>query len=433
MTAAKPTPVDLEIPDGWQRMRLRDVAVVNPKRPRLEIDADAPVTFVPMAALGEDFSGIKDVLSRPFSEVSKGYTYFEEHDLLFSKITPCLQNGKHATAINLINGFGFGSTEFHVVRAADPVNPRFLFRTLTKPEIIKDCADSFTGTAGQQRVQPDTLRSLPILLPPLPEQRAIAAVLDSIDDAIEGAEAVIAATGQLRDSLLHDLLTRGLPGQHTEFRDVPGLGTIPADWEVVRLGDVVPKFEYGTSVKCSSEPVGMPILRIPNIASGQLNLNDLKYADLGPRESASVQLEAGDILLVRTNGNPDLCGQCWVSDGLEGGWGYASYLVRGRADRSVVNPLFVGHFLKSEVGRRLLKGNIRTSAGNYNLSVGSLGSMPLPCPPLSEQGSIVDTIRSLVQSSELAREEAAMLRLLKESTADALLTGRVRIGQLKCR
>ena len=271
------------------------------------------------------------------------------------------------------------------------------------------------------------LGAVKILLPPLPEQQAIAAVLDSIDDAIEGAGAVIAATDQLRDCLLHDLLTRGLPGQHTEWRDVSGLGTIPADWEVVRLGDVVPKFEYGTSVKCSSEPAGMPILRIPNIALGQLNLRDLKYADLGPKESASLQLNTGDILLVRTNGNPDICGQCWVSDGLEGRWGYASYLVRGRADRSVVNPWFVGHFLKSEVGRRLLKGNIRTSAGNYNLSVGNLVSMPLPCPPLNEQDSIVDTIRSLSQSTELAGEEVARLRLLKESAADALLTGRVRI------
>ena len=418
------------IPNGWQRVRLGDVAVINPKKPRLEIDADAPVTFVPMIAVGEDFSGIKDTLIRTFSEVSKGYTYFEEHDLLFSKITPCLQNGKHATARNLINGFGFGSTEFHVVRAADPVNPRFLFRTLTKPEIIKECADSFTGTAGQQRVQPDTLRALPILLPPLPEQRAIAAVLDSIDDVIEGAEAVSAATKGLRDALLHDLLTRGLPGQHTEFRNVPGLGTIPADWDVVRLGDVIAKFEYGTSVKCSSEPVGMPILRIPNIASGDLSLTDLKYADLGPKESASVQLDAGDILLIRTNGNPDICGQCWVSEGLEGNWGFASYLVRGRTDISRMNPWFAAHFLRSDVGRRLLKGNIRTSAGNYNLSVASLGSMLLPCPPLNEQDSIVGTIRGLTRSIELAGQETTGLRLLKDSTAAALLTGNLRTQAL---
>ena len=426
MEATKPTHAEHALPDGWRRVRLGDVAVINPKRPKLNVDAAEQVTFVPMAAVSEDFSGIKGSYARPYSEVSKGYTYFEDDDLLFSKITPCLQNGKHATARKLINGFGFGSTEFHIVRAADSANAGFLFRALTRPEVIKECADSFTGTAGQQRVQPDTLRSLPILLPPLPEQRAIATVLDSIDDAIEGAEAVIAATEGLRDALLQDLLTRGLPGQHTEFRDVPRLGTIPADWEVMRLGEVVPKFEYGTSVRCSSEPVGMPILRIPNIASGDLNLTDLKFADLGPKESASVQLDAGDILLVRTNGNPDICGQCWVSEGLEGKWGFASYLVRGRTDRALANPWFVGLFLRSAAGRRLLKGNIRTSAGNYNLSVGSLGSMSVPCPPLNEQDSIVDAIRGLTLSIELAGQETTGLRLLKESTAYALLTGRVR-------
>ena len=426
MAGTRSTPSDHSVPDGWQRVRLGDVAVVNPKRPRLDVDADALVSFVPMAAVGEDFSGIKENYTRPLAEVSKGYTYFEEDDLLFSKITPCLQNGKHSIAKNLLYGIGFGSTEFHVVRAGDSASPRFLFRSLIRPDIIKECADSFTGTAGQQRVQPDILRSLPVLLPPLPEQRAITAVLDSIDDAIEGAEAVIAATEGLRDALLHALLTRGLPGQHTEFRDVTGLGTIPADWEVVRLGDVVPKFEYGTSVRCTTEPLGMPILRIPNITSGDLNLTDLKYADLSSKESASVQLDAGDILLVRTNGNPEICGQCWVSDGLKGHWGFASYLVRGRADRSRMNPWFVGHFLRSDVGRRLLKGNIRTSAGNYNLSVGNLGAMPLPFPKLSEQEAIVMAVKGLTQSVEVTREEATGLRLLKESAADALLTGQVR-------
>ena len=79
---------------------------------------------------------------------------------------------------------------------------------------------------------------LPILLPPLAEQRRIAAILDAIDEAIERTEAVIAATERLRDALLHDLLTLGVPGWHSEWRDVPGLGVIPSDWEVVRLGDV---------------------------------------------------------------------------------------------------------------------------------------------------------------------------------------------------
>ena len=84
----------------------------------------------------------------------------------------------------------------------------------------------------------EAARSVPVLLPPLPEQRAIADVLDSIDEAIERTGAVIAATETLRDSLLHELLTRGVLGWHTEWKDVPGIGTIPADWEVTRLGDV---------------------------------------------------------------------------------------------------------------------------------------------------------------------------------------------------
>ena len=83
-------------------------------------------------------------------------------------------------------------------------------------------------------------------LPQLIEQRAIAAVLDSIDEAIERTEAVIAATERLRDALLHELLTRGVPGWHTEWKEAPGIGTIPADWEVVRLGDVAEVNAYGT-------------------------------------------------------------------------------------------------------------------------------------------------------------------------------------------
>ena len=117
------------------------------------------------------------------------------------------------------------------------VDGAFLAEALTSSESRREFARIANGVT-RFGLTLDATRALPILLPPLPEQRAIAAVLDSIDDAIEGAEAVIAATEGLRDSLLHDLLTRGLPGQHTEFRDVPGLGTIPADWEVVRLGDV---------------------------------------------------------------------------------------------------------------------------------------------------------------------------------------------------
>ena len=416
-----PAKGEANVPKGWKRVRLGDVA-----RERNQRAHSAERIFSVTKHAG--FVPSLEYFNRQvFSRNTSNYKVVHHGDLAYATIH--LDEG--SLGILLEAEIGAISPMYTVFEAdVEQVEPKFLFATLKLPQMVSKYKRLGEGTVHRRKsISFERLSALSFAIPDVQEQRRVIAVLDSIDDAIEGAEAVIAATGQLRDSLLHDLLTRGLPGQHTEWRDVPSLGTIPADWEVVRLGDVIPKFEYGTSVKCSSEPVGMPILRIPNIALGRLNLSDLKYADLGPKESASVQLDAGDVLLVRTNGNPDICGQCWVSDGLEGRWGFASYLVRGRADRSVVNPWFVGHFLRSEVGRGLLRGNIRTSAGNYNLSVRDIGSIPLPCPTLTEQEAVVNTVEGLARIVEVAEDELQGLRLLRGSTADALLTGRVRNKQ----
>ncbi len=156
--------------------------------------------------------------------------------------------------------------------------------------------------------------SIPILLPPLPEQRAIAAVLDSIDEAIERTEAVIAAMEQLRGSLLHELVTRGVPGWHTEWKDVPGLGTIPADWDVVRLGDGV--FYVGSGVtprggKSAYAATGVTFLRSQNIHFGGLRLDDVVYIDAETDWSMRrSRVESGDVLLNITGAS---IGRCTVA------------------------------------------------------------------------------------------------------------------------
>ena len=227
-----------ELPDGWRVVRLEDVAHVNPRRPKLKVPADLPTSFIPMAAVRENCQGINAYDTRPYHEIAKGYTYFESNDVLFAKITPCLQNGKHALAAELTNGFGFGTTEFHVVRPGVELDSKHLYRVLTQPRNISKCINSFTDTAGQQRVQPEVLRSLIVLLPPISEQRAIAAVLDAIDEAIECTEALISATERLRDALLHELLIWGVPGWQSERHTVPDRGTLPEGWRMAKLGDL---------------------------------------------------------------------------------------------------------------------------------------------------------------------------------------------------
>ena len=162
----------------WRWPQLKEIAGINPRRPRgLKRPEEAPTTFVPMPSVGTS-GNISDPLEKPFGEVKSGYTYFEENEVLFAKITPCMQNGKHVIARNLIDGIGFGTTEFHVIRPGDEVIPEWIHLYIRQPSILNEAATHFTGSVGQQRVPPYFLEDLAIPLPPLSEQKRIAAILN---------------------------------------------------------------------------------------------------------------------------------------------------------------------------------------------------------------------------------------------------------------
>ena len=413
------------VPEGWKRARLEDVAEINPKRPRLNVDDEVPTTFIPMAAVAEDCVGIAVREIRPYREVSRGYTYFEENDVLLAKITPCLQNGKHALATSLEGGFGFGTTEFHVIRAGLKIDPRHLFRILTSPANIERCERSFNGTAGQQRVHPDTVRGIPLLLPPLPEQRAIAAVLDSIDEAIERTEAVIAATEQLRDSLLHELLTRGVPGWHTEWKDVPGLGTIPADWDVVRLGDVLKSTTYGTNASMDGSG-SVRVLRMSNIQDGEIKMSDVQWASITDKELTDLDLAPGDILFNRTN-SLGLVGKVAIVRELPQPISFASYLVRLRVYQALANPYWLGALLWSQDWQSRIRRFATPAVSQANINPTSLKTLAIPLPLLPEQQAITEVLDGIDIAIGRAHEERERMQAFKGSAANALLTGRVRI------
>lgn len=151
---------------GWGVTTLDECCVLNPKRPR-DIDDELMVSFVPMPAVSEDGKiDCSDI--RPYKEVRKGFTYFAEDDVLFAKITPCMENGKGAVAKGLAGGIGSGSTEFHVLRPIDgKSNPYWLY-ILTMFESFRVGARKvMTGTGGQLRVPIGYLKYYPISLPPI--------------------------------------------------------------------------------------------------------------------------------------------------------------------------------------------------------------------------------------------------------------------------
>jgi type I restriction enzyme S subunit len=197
------------LPAGWRWVKLGDVCEINPRRPSINRVDSTPTTFVQMSAVDDIDGIIARPEKKPFSDVKKGYTYFAEGDVIFAKITPCMENGKHAIARNLIDGIGFGSTEFHVIRPNQEITAEWVWHFVRQPFVLQTATNFFTGAVGQQRVPDGFLKSLEIPLPPLTEQQRIAAKLNeqmtAISQARQAAQEQLRAARALSSAYLRDV------------------------------------------------------------------------------------------------------------------------------------------------------------------------------------------------------------------------------------
>jgi type I restriction enzyme, S subunit len=125
------------LPAGWRYVRLGEVCKINPRRRDINRLDNEPTSFVPMEAIDATLGAICGARERPYSEVKKGYTHFDQGDVLFAKITPCMQNGKHAVAYGMIGQFGFASTEFHVMRPTNEVLAEWIHYFVRQPTVLR--------------------------------------------------------------------------------------------------------------------------------------------------------------------------------------------------------------------------------------------------------------------------------------------------------
>jgi type I restriction enzyme S subunit len=166
----------------WPSYPVTTFALVNPRESDVrELPDDTQVSFVPMASVSEETASIESLEVRRLAEVRRGYTRFREDDILFAKITPCMENGKVALAQGLIHGIGFGSTEYHILRARAGVLPKYLYYYLRQPSVRTLARQRMRGAAGQQRVPESFFTEAQLSLTPLSEQSRIVALLDQGD------------------------------------------------------------------------------------------------------------------------------------------------------------------------------------------------------------------------------------------------------------
>lgn len=165
------------------KVRLGECCIINPKKSsdiRL-VDNDLMVSFVSMSDVSED-GQIVTCNHKQYESVKSGFTYFSENDVLFAKITPCMENGKGGIAKGLLNGIGFGSTEFHVLRPIDQVsNSCWLYELTSFPQFRQAAEINMTGSAGQRRVPASFLANYKVSLPPVSLQNQFADFVHQLD------------------------------------------------------------------------------------------------------------------------------------------------------------------------------------------------------------------------------------------------------------
>lgn len=197
-----------KIPEEWEVKFTNDVCLINPPKKEIsKLSRDITVSFIPMENIAAEGGGIISREERKLSEVEAGYTYFTEGDIVFAKITPCMENGKVAIMTDLVNNIGFGSTEFHVLRVHDNLVRYFLFYWITRKMFRSLARNYFTGTAGQQRIQADFFSIAKIPLPPKEEQKEIVKILDKIVSSVAFKTQEITQLSYLKSALMQSLLT----------------------------------------------------------------------------------------------------------------------------------------------------------------------------------------------------------------------------------
>lgn len=208
----KITKIPYELPKGWKWVRLSQILDVNPPKEKLDLPDNQICSFVPMASVSDVTGKIEKVEERYFSTVKKGYTFFKNGDIIFAKITPCMENGKSAIVEGMKNGFGFGSTEFFVLRVSEHVNKKLIHFLIRSKRFRAEAKSVMSGAVGQQRVPKNFIEEYLFPLPPKAEQEKIVSILDSIFDNEDEIVEILSLESQL-EILKKSILSKAFRGE----------------------------------------------------------------------------------------------------------------------------------------------------------------------------------------------------------------------------
>ena len=358
--------------------RLGECCILNPRRPNIALCDTDKVSFIPMPAVSED-GYLVDMTDEEYGKVKKGFTYFENNDVLFAKITPCMENGKGAIVHGLTNGIGMGSTEFHVLRPINGISSPYWLLALTRMPIFRErAAKNMSGTGGQKRVSASYLDHFMVGLPAIEEQRRFEAIYKQADKSKFGdfksqfIEMYYNTHNKQTLESVCPIMSKGITPKYVESSSVLVINQACIHWDVQLLGNI----------KYHNEeiPVRKRIL------------------------------ESGDVLLNAT-GNGTL-GRCcvficpsdnntYINDG---------HVIALSTDRAVILPEVLNTYLslndtQAEIYRQYVTG----STNQVDIVFSDIKKMKVPVPSMDEQILFVEVLKQADKSKSVIQKALVYL------------------------
>lgn len=287
--------------------------------------------------------------------------------------------------------------------------------------VIEDMGSGSTFT----EISGSKCKEIPLLLSPLTEQKRIVKKVEALLARVNAARERLANAPAILKRFRQTVLTAACSGRLTkDWRVLSGPseeGELPSTWRSIDAGETYIDARYGTSMKCDRNQKGIPVLRVPNIAAGIINLSDLKYASFTKKELVSLAVRESDIVICRTNGSLELIGKAAVIPKLDREYTFASYLIRVRVDGAVLLPRYFHVFLSSPLGRDIIEELARSTAGQFNLNLEILRNLPIPLPPLEEQHEIVHRVEALFKLADAIEKRIATATIQADKLTQAIL------------
>lgn len=393
---------DWALPDEWQVLPLSKLCseVVERIDPTA-MNGDFGGHYIGLEHIGQGTGRLEAVGSA--SDVVSQKSRFHAGDILFGKLRPNLRK------VARPDFGGVCSTDIIVFRAKPTVDPTFLFQVLQSEPLIAHAVATAAGTK-MPRTHARSILSFEIAVPPLDEQRRIAEVLRSVDEAIAAAQQAAEQTQTVWHGLTETLIWNRLSNSPDVAQP---------------LGRALEGSDYGVNAPLGNEPTGYAVLRMGNLQDGWIDPTDLKWGEIAEAEAQALALDVGDILFNRTNSR-DLVGKVALvrepTDFL-----YASYIVRLRVNRSVADPYYLFAVMHSRRAQAQFKSIATPGVSQSNINPTNLKKQMIPLPPLAEQRDIAAQLQSAETARRTAQEELVTLRQIKSDLMSDLLSGRVRV------